>query len=680
MGKKRRSKLREKIGMYDMMVANLLSGKAIIEPTVELDSSEIAVGFNNISSKNQISKYFIIRQMPDYVRTTMFDEIRSRCIRRGVKINFFIYAKPYRINWESAEMRNKVAIWKRYSEETRSSANVFEYRVKRRDLIARERIIMSTKYLNEAELDHRRSMVRAAFVVQISALREDEAILNMINTIKSFKSICNKMDIKVKEIRINMIDWMRTLSIYSLNKIKQIDNKLSRKLMTDDILANFNGYKQGRIGKTGVPLGIDVLSKEAVLYKFKSDPEAAENWLISAETGGGKSFFIKNLLLYLIADGFVVTVMDYEGDEYTNIAGYIKAGNTDDAVVVSMGKGSTIYIDPTPIPDLTGDPDIDDDLKETAISYIMAHFRIIVDGNEGRLTQWEESVISTAIQRAYESFGVTDDKETWHRSKNMSLKTIYEELKALVEAKEFVDYDTDNIKHKAALRVLESSSIYFEEGAAKSGTFKHPISAHDLYKAKFIVFSFGMRGAGSGLMDPKILALKQLSVACVSNQISNYCKYVKKCFNVKVWEEFQRWGKAKGSSDIITNAMTGGRKRGDVNFIITNEITDILDDNNLVAAGIRINIQNWVIGKINDAGVRTKFCEKFGLQECEPALNIIAKANATKEVTVDGKLVGNESRYRNSFCVVLGNNKKAIVKAVAPKYIVNSKLFKVGKA
>ena len=194
------------------------------------------------------------------------------------------------------------------------------------------------------------------------------------------------------------------------------------------------------------------------------------------------------------------------------------------------------------------------------------------------MTQWEERVISTAIQRMYDSAGVTERKETWHRSKGLRLSMVYDEIKAMVESKELVDSDADNVKHKAAMKLSETSAMYFEPGESKSGTFANPMSANELYKAKFIVFSFGMKGAASSLNDPTILALKQLSVAYVSIQISNYCKYVKRCFNVKVWEEYQRWGEAQGSADIISNVMTGGRKRGDVNFIITNDLASMLDE------------------------------------------------------------------------------------------------------
>lgn len=673
----KRAKLIEKIDMYDMIIANIIAGKSIIEPKERLDSTQIAIGFSNIASETQITKYFVIRQLPDYLHPQLIDSIRSRCTRAGVKINFYFHCNPYKINWDSAEMRNKMAIWRRYSEETGGAINVFDYRNKRSTSLARERIIMSTKYLNEAELDHKRSLLRVAIIIEVSTQRNDESILNMGESIQKLREVCNQSDIKLRELRINMIDWLKSIGIFSLKKIREVDDKLSRKILTDDILANFNSYKQGRVGLDGVPLGVDVLSSGPVLRKFKDDPDKAENWLISAETGGGKSYFIKALLTYLLADGFIVTVMDYEGDEYSNLAAYIRAGNPDDVKIVSMGKGSTVYFDPCEIPELTGDDDVDNDLKENAISYITSIFRVIACGLDGELSQWEERVISTAIQRMYDTAGVTERKETWHRSKGLRLSMVYEEIKLMVESKELVDSDADNVKHKAAMKIADAAAIYFEPGESKSGTFANPMSANELYKAKFIVFSFGMKGAATSLNDPIILALKQLSVAYVSIQISNYCKYVRRCFNVKVWEEYQRWGEAQGSADIISNVMTGGRKRGDVNFIITNDLASMLDETNKLNEKLRQNIQNYAIGKIRDKSIRAKFCNKFDLQDVEMALDRIAKAHTTEEKA--GKIrAGSSNRYKHAFCLVMDNGKKAITKVMMPPALVNSSLFSTG--
>lgn len=667
---KRKERFSEKLAMYDMIIANLIAGESIIEPDKHLDNSQIQIGFSNIASETQISKYFLIKTLPDYLQPRLIDNIRNFCILNGVKINFYFYSEPYKINWDSQEMKNRMSVWRDYAKETVKDVDIFDYRTKRKDQLLGRRILLSTKYLNEAELDYKRTLMKTAIMIEIAASREDESILNMMRSINNFKTFCSRYDIKVRELRVNMIDWLQTLGIFSLKKSKEVISKISYKILTDDILANFNSYKQGRVGTKGVCLGMDIRSGAPVLRKFKEDPDKAENWLVCAGSGGGKSYYVKTLITYLLADNFVVTVMDYEGDEYLNLAHFIADGNPEDVKIISMGKGSTIYFDPCEIPDLTGDPDIDDELKETAIGYIMSIFRIITCGLEGELTQWEERVISLAIQRMYDSAGVTEDKRTWRRSKGLRLEMVYEEIASMVESKELIDVDNDNVKHKAAIKIAEAASVYFNEGEAKYGTFKNPMSANELYRANFILFSFGMKGAAQNLNDPVVLALKQLSVSCVSSQISNNCKYIRHCFNVKVWEEFQRWGEAKGSADIISNAMTGGRKRGDVNFVLTNDLAAIIDDGNPITKRIRQNIQNMAIGKIVDRSVRSKFCEMFDLKDCEVALDRIAKTNHSNTST--------QSMYKNAFCIALDSGEKAIVKVMLPASIKKSTLFRAG--
>lgn len=674
---KRASKRQEKLDMYDMILANLLAGTSIIEPSQKLNNSQIAIGFSNISSEEQLTKYFMISKFPDWLQPRIIDTIRKRCMNDGVKINFYFHAQPHKINWDSPEMKNRMHVWREYSNEHAGPIDVFDYRTQRGESKTRNRMINSTKYLNEAELDYKRSFMKVYFIITVSAKRDETSLANMADTIKAMKSLCSQSDIKLSELRINMIDWVRAVSPFSLNPLKEVIGKISKRVLTDDILANFNSYKQGRVGTNGVSLGIDILSQTPVMRKFKEDPDGADNWLISAATGGGKSYWVKALLTYLLADGFVCCVMDYEGDEYTNLANFIRAGNPEDVRIVSMGKGSNVYFDPCEIPDLTGDPKVDDESKENAISFIMSIFRLIVKGMNDAFSKEEERVMSLAISRMYDTAGVTDNKETWYRSRGLRLHDVYNEVKQMVETKELVDNDADNMKHKAAVYIVDAASVYFEPGEAKAGTFKQPMSANELYNAKFIVFSFGMKGAAASSTDPVILGLKQLSVAYVNIQISNFCKYVRHCFNVKVWEEFQRWGEIQGSSETISNGITGGRKRGDVNFIITNDLAAMLDDDNKLCKKLRQNIQNFAIGKIPDSSTREEFCKKFDQQEIALALDNIAKAHSAQQ-TGSQKISGSQSRYKNAFCVVMEDGKKAIVKVKLPPALLKSALFRTG--
>lgn len=667
--------------MYDTIVANELSGSSVILTEDFLESSNISVGYSHVESDTQVSKYYLIKQMPMYMQANIFDNIRTRCIASGIKINFYMYSEPYKIRWDSTEMRNQMQVWRRVIENdnNKGSNSVFDYRNNRGINIVKQRIIESTMYFNKAELDQKRSLCKVSFMVEFTARKDEESLINLSDSISKFKGICNTQEIRFKEIKVNMPDWISRLNPFSMKKIPEVDKFMSYRIMTDDVLANLNSYKQGRVGYEGVPLGIDVLSRVPVLRKFKSDPNMAENWLIAAESGGGKSYFVKSLLMNLLADGFVVTVMDYEGDEYDDLAAYVAESNNKDVKIVSMGKGSTVYFDPMEISDLTGDEDIDAELKETAQSYTLAMFRVICCGLDGELTMWEESVISDAIRQVYDEANVTNDKKTWYKSKGLRISMVYDAICDMVMSKELIDEDNDNMKHKAAMKLVETGNVYFNEGGSKSGTFKNPLSVNSLYDAKFIVFSFGMRGATGSQIDPALVALKQLSVANVSTQISNYCKYVKKCFNVKVWEELQRYFSLSGSADIVINSITGGRKRGDVNILITNDLQSIIGDDSRIANSLSQNITSMAIGRIRNKDVRERFCRKYDRSEMIAPLERIAKSY-NSDNNVGGVVAKSDStnKYRNSFCLLLDNGKQAIVKVMLPKALSKSKLFRTG--
>lgn len=671
--RKIKAKKGSKLDMYDIIFANLFAGTSIIEPERELDRTHIDIGFSNIASEKYIIKYFLITGLPDWLDFQLFDSIRRNVMSPGIRINFYTYGEPYKINWESSEMKNRLRIWEGYTKESKENdLSGLNYRARRKDILAKERILESTMYLNRAELDYRRRLIKTSFMIEVACLRDRESLDYMDDCIKDLKRYCLEKEIKLLELRVNMIDWLQQLWIFSLRSIKEVYRRVSKKILTDDIVANFSSYKQGRLGEDGIPLGLDVNSGALVLKKFKSNPDAAENILISGGTGSGKSLMTKWLLTWLSTDN-VITIVDYD-DEYKNLANFIYDGNLTDAITISMGKGSTSYFDPMEIGELTGDEKIDATLKSDAIKYTMATFNLMIAGVDNVLDKWEESVISTAIKNVYDNNGVTDDRSTWKYSTGCKLEDVYEELRLMVVRQEFVDENMDNVKHKAAVNALESCKKFFEEGEAYYGTFKSPISIKGIRDANFIVFSFSSNSVASQ-ENPVLVGLRQLSVANLTTLISNYCKYVRHSFNVKVWEEFNRFGLVKGSADIIGDAITGGRKRGDINLLITNDLSNILDETNPLSAKLEQNFTGYIIGSIPSDNVREKFCNKFNIQEMIEPLKRIYKANS--EQGKRGRL--RESQFKHAFCtIMLETGEKAIIKATLPKEILDSKLFRTG--
>lgn len=674
------SNAKQKLEMYDELLADWYAKSSLILSDEEIKNDELHIGYNCIESSTSVMKYFLLSGIPMYVSNSLLSDIRMSCKSSGLKINMYVYGEPHRIKWDSPEMANKMRTWREAIENTKRSSSVFDYRDSFNTNNTKDSIMASTMYFNKAELEHKRTLSKVSFLIEFKCKKNDEEIYGMVNALRDFKAYCGNNDIKVKELKTNLLDWMSHIGIFSITTVKEISRYTCKKVVTDDVLARFTSYKQGLLGDTGVCMGIDILSGSPVLKKFKADPDEPENWLIAAQTGGGKSYYVKTLITYLLAEGHIVSVMDYEGDEYTNLAAYIANGNSEDVKIISMGKGSSVYFDPIEIAQLTGDQDVDSELKDTASGYVLAMFRLLVAGTDGNLSVAENRVISSALRNVYERAGVTDDKTTWIKSRGLRIRDVYEEIKYLRDQRYFDDgVDTELYKHKAAVHIVDSAFTYFEEGEEKYSTFLQPMSINDLHNAKFIVFQFGMRGAVASQTDPVILALKQLSVANISIQISNYSKYVLKKFNVKVWEEYQRWGQINGSAEIIINAMTGGRKRGDINLLISNDISSLLDKNNKVSETLTQNFQGMCIGGIYDKEIRERFCAKFGVQEIEPLLARIGKANnsksSKKRMLKNSSIV--ENKFKHSFCYISGSQ-QAVVKVQLPASIAKSKLFRTG--
>lgn len=673
---KKSNKLLEKIDMYDMIIASMLDKNNIIETEEKLDNKHLAIGFSNVSTKGFISKYFMIYSFPEFIPVNLYSKIRKRCMSNGVKIDFYTFVNPYVIDWGSSEMINRMKILERYTSE-QGEITDFNYRDKKFEIDNKKRIILSTKYLNKAELDYNRKTMRALFIIKVTAKRNKSSILNMAESIDRLKEYTHINDIGIKELHTNMLDWLRAVSPFKMMIPKEVENKLSRKMVTDDILANFSNLRQGRVGEDGVPLGIDILSGDVVLYKYKENRDAPENVMVTGETGSGKSQFMKAILSCLLSS-FAGMIIDFEGDEYTNFGNYIKAGKSSDVNFIAMGNGNNTYFDPCPIPDTVGDFEIDNGLKDQAMDYIKMYFDIMVTGQARELDNSEVKIISIASHRLYDSAGVTDDKETWSRSKKLRLSMVYDIITEMVESKEFYNPDSTNSLHNAACGIKEATSLFFESGEIYSHVLERPLGLDKLYNAKLNIFSFGMKGISMETADKKILALKQACVSYATVLISNYNKFVLNRDNFKVWEEAQRWFRLRSSESIIINEITGGRKRGSINFIITNDLSKILRDNDNIGEVLKQNIQSYYVGKIESRKIRESFCKEFDLNNILGDLNKIARDTKKGKKNKADKTNKKLKKYEYAFCTVMPDGSTPIVRAELPKSVMESNLYKKG--
>ena len=685
------SKFFDKLAMYDYILSGLYEADSIVEPEDDLKMDSLDVGFNTVSSSTYISKYFLIKRFPYWLDERVIDSIRQNCLEAGVKIDFFLFMEPHTIEWESDRMKNRQKAWAKFTVED-TDVDEFEYREKKEQVDRKLSMRASWLYLQKAELEQKRRLCKIHMVVQISGRRGDDGkyIYKMQLAIRNFKRWAASNNVQIRGLSVNLSDWLLALYPLSLRYVKEVSSRMPKQIVTDDVLARFNSYKQGKIGFSGLTVGMDVNSRVPVIKDVFANKDGAENWIVSAKTGAGKSVFVKDKIFWAVGLGIPTMVVDFEGDEYRKIYAYIKAGDPNDAIMIDFGQGNGLYSDPLIIPELTGEPDVDKGLKANAINVTTKMLTIMIKGDSSQqLSTYEEAVISAAIKELYDTHLVTDDSQTWARSKTMRLSMVYEQIATYVRKQTFRDDANDNLKHRAAIDIAERLKTFFVEGESRYGTFLHPIKIDNLLRANFILFSFGETGKTASEIDATTLQLKQHSVANIMNQVSNYCKYVRQTLNLKIIEEYQRYVKVPGSTEIVCNIVTGGRKRGDIIMINTNDLNAILGDDPS-SETIRQNTTTWCIGAIVDTDVRERFCNKTKQLDLLPDLERIASANADRKNSKKKSRGGQQSteltkrlvenKYYKAFCVVMDHSERAIVRVEIPEAILETGLYTTDRA
>jgi len=644
------------------------------------------------SGEDNITYLYSIDGYPRELELSYRTTLRS-CCEDGVRISFISQLDKHQIDWESQQMKAKLRTWKTLDQ---STEDVDEYNLHENlnliDSQAWRRASLS--YLNVAELRRKRKMFKFRSLMLVSGKRGT----NFNKTVESLVKLCKNIHIKISRVIGDIPQYLEVFSPFSNTYNNKVLNQCGCVVLPDELLARFNTYAQGIIGKYGIYWGTDIYSCFPCLKPVKRTTESTENWLITAESGGGKSFFVKVVLLQLLADeNYNGTIMDIEGFEYLPIGEYV--GNNDNVVILNMGEGTGAYYDSTEII-LTGDKDLDSDMKSISTSFTLSLFKTLLGGIGD--DEWVDIVINDAISLAYSERGVTDDMSTWHLSEGLTYYDVYDKLKSLVSkgdveravnnmfsvslyaekagmgvalTKNDVNrLITSNSKYQEAIETcIAKISRYFEPNGIRANIFRHRIDIRDICDAKLVVCSFGMCGKSDETVDPIQMSLMQLYAANISHLRSIFSKHMGK-FNFKLWEEFQRWGSFKGSEKTISTAITGGRKLGDINIIVTNDIRKILENDRF---SIMLNITSYAIGAIIDSKVREAVCTRLSIPEMLPDLNEIASNNVDLSAYIDGDtLLANP--FAKAFLIGMDNTVFTISRMCIPKGLRESSMFRTG--
>lgn len=618
---------------------------------------------------DRLTCYFFVDSLPDVLDLNFKRELRSAC-SGDVVVTFINIMKPKTIDWSSPQMLQKLRILKTLNDEiANSGTTVYNMHESLQQSDAQRRVNDSLQYLSIADKRRGCELAESSLLLLISGTRGARFDASLLGV----KGRCKDMGLLLGQMNYYLPEALPRLSPFTSKKLSYSDF-VSSQTLTDEILARYTTYTQGTLGYDGTYFGTDIFSKFPVIKKVKPTRETAENMLCTAETGGGKSFMIKFLILQLLGKNMNGTIMDIEGFEYLPLARFISSKSN--VQVINMAEGSGKYFDPLEIPEKTGIADIDKNARQLALDFTLALFGALLSRKAE--DEWVDVCLNDAISLTYKNAGVTEDPETWRNSKGLTVQDVYKSFSLLTDKRDSEDY------RKALDVSLAMLGRYFEPDGTRITIFKDRVKVEDVIYAELIVCSFGMAGKSIDSVDKVQMALMQLTAAQISHQRSIYSKARGK-LNFKVWEEFQRWGDFKGSEKTLGVAVTGGRKLGDTNIIVTNDVKKILENDRFSLMG---NIQSYLIGRINDSKTRGQLCTRLGITNMLPSLDLIdsetTRISNVKRVRdketgeVKNKVTNEDSWYAYAFVGVLDGNKKTVMKVKIPNKLAKSDIFRTG--
>lgn len=613
------------------------------------------------SGRDRVSYLYTIDDLPVVNNVSFHTMLRSVC-QEGVSINFIDDYENSRIKWKDPALISRIRTFKKIDEEQEEvdAYNFYESI----DTMDRSTWLKSSlEYLSIADKRRGRRLLRSRKIMIVSGVRGTE----FDTTIEELESLCkDTYGIEITRILYDIPEYIQVFSPFRNSGNRKIFNGVGSNVFTDEIAARFVTCSQGIIGIKGQYWGTDIHSRTAVMKPTKATTEKAENWLISGETGSGKSCFIKGVQGQLLASpDYMGTIMDIEGFEYLAWAKLLAEEGVEKVVVLNMAEGQGKYFDPVEIV-MTGDRKLDEEMFTLAKNFTMANLKTLAGVSESNPhSDWINSIIKKVVGKFYKDIGVTDDMETWANSQGYDLFDLYNRIKL---------YEPKNGEEAIALdKCLDNLSVYFEEDGLYRNMLKEKVSVKDIVDAKLLLCSFGLAGKSENSIDQVQLALMQQCAAQMSHLRSIFGKLQGK-FNFKIWEEFQRWGNFPDSDKTLGVALTGGRKLGDINIVITNKLIDLLTNDRM---GIMDNITTYAIGGIADAQTRELFCERKNIPDMVDELGMIAKNNKDLTGYTRGDNVVS-SPYQYSFLLGLDNAKFATVKMELPEELAQTELFRTG--
>ena len=645
------------------------------------------------SKVQNVTAYYVVDELPPEFEMGYRATFRTM-VPEGISMNFIEDNEIFELNWDDPKVKTRLSVLDEVSDKTQEEAqttsryNAHKY-VKSRQ--KDERLAMSIDYANDATMSDqdKRYLYKVRVMIVITGQRSEE----FTRVLKDFERMCeHRTGLQVRRVTGVIADTVSDFSPFSAEMTKESKRKIRSTFTSDELRAQWHPFEQGIVGYGTTYLGTNIETHSPVFHQFKRDVTDAEIVIILGMSGSGKSYLMKLLATQLAAnDNMIMTINDYEGGEYKGLGVLLEK----DFPVVSLdlGMGSGRYLDPVPLVP-TGDEEMDLTLFTRSRKNVIDLFRAVAGGETLSTYPWIRLIIERGVDLFYSSKGVSQDVSTWFNLAGCSIYSVYEYLKeyrpsfddllvsVTEDDKKVLQEEDIRELYKNALQAfqadrlyfLETFGSYFDKSKKLNNYFTKPVYLSDIIDAKLVICDYNMRGVPESQLSELDAILIPMNAATVAYYRTVY-PFARGLYNVKIWEELQRFSSLPNAVEILKTPITGGRKAGDINIVASNDPAKLVekDEYSLFA-----NYTLAMVGKIKSPTYQEKVCQALGIMDLSDELAEIGAVIEEDEGLTAGYDEVHSEPYKKAFILKLNSGESAVVKADLPKYLSDTPLFRTG--
>lgn len=627
------------------------------EKAMPLSEDELQISFERKDTQLGFSRMFYVKSLPEYVDLELVARLREECKNKCslVAVNININLDPFVMKFNTEEMQESKRIWEQ--NEKRDLAEISDERF---SSIEEDRVRSKYQRLSDtwdliknAATEHH-AFTTSDILIELRTVGRSREARNDLNiATANLFAYGNTMGIQVKKISGYLYDFYKYASPTSTGRCEIADKIIDKRVLTDEIVTDFMSYSQGKLMQTQVLLGMDIDSGKYVYKDFVQESAGAENLLVAAQTGCGKSYLVKALVIMLLLRRFVVIVLDRDGE-------YIPLAERVGGTVVSMGRDKGTYFDTVEIGDLTGDSQIDDVLYYDSRKATERSFNVMADANAG-MNSDELRIFSDCYTEMLETAGAFEkDKYSWKNSVGLS----YADLYKVIKGKES-DVGYKERYGQVLIKFVNKLAVFFEPSGQYSNIFRHKIVVSDILskseQGHLIVLHLDLDDDVASKVVSKETVLKQITAQYLTNLVVNYNRK-QHFFTIVVKEEFNRDMYNQYAKQVAVECATGYRKRNASFILNTNapqELCDKSGSKDEALAAIQNSVTTAIIGRLN-ANVIEPVLTAFSMDSC---------------IDVMREMLKDPETYEKVFIACIDKREYARIMAVVPPELRNSPVF-----